>query len=299
MQIHEVTRPITEGILDTVKAIAQNPKSLISGQHLGTALDQAQRAEVQRNQGQLEKTTQLATQEWSKRLAGEWVQHAKSLATKTPPQSSIIKPGATAPGRPATGQMPASVANSAQGQKMQQAYGTPRGGIQGMQSDLEEAPQEYTTPGGIVVPGGTKTDVTPSGTGVPAVDPDQYKQQFLDWADKKIQSRIPGTRFIITGDQVRARADAKLDAALKNVLSTRDNVQANQTAVQQYLIQVAQVVREISDEQKSKMPPTPTVATGTNPFSDIVGDQQIQQIKSRLTNNPELVNIAKKILGIR
>lgn len=297
MQIHEVTRPITEGILDTVKAIAQNPKSLISGQHLGTALDQAQRAEVQRNQGQLEKTTQLATQEWSKRLSGEWAQHAKSLAPKTPPQSNIIKPGATAPGRPAPGQMPASVANSAQGQKMQQAYGTPRGGIQGMQSDLEEAPQEYTTTGGIVVPGGTKTDkstVTPSG-----VDPDQYKQQFLDWADKKIQSRIPGTRFIITGDQVRARADAKLDAALKNVLSTRDNVQANQTAVQQYLIQVAQVVREISDEQKSKMPPTPTVATGTNPFSDIVGDQQIQQIKSRLTNNPELVNIAKKILGIR
>ncbi len=47
-------------------------------------------------------------------------------------------PPATNPAKAAPGVMPASVASSAQGQKMQQAYGQPRGGIQGMQSDLEE-----------------------------------------------------------------------------------------------------------------------------------------------------------------
>jgi hypothetical protein len=40
---------------------------------------------------------------------------------------------------PAPGQMSASVASSAQGKKMQQAYGKPKGGIQGMESDLDEA----------------------------------------------------------------------------------------------------------------------------------------------------------------
>ena len=56
---------------------------------------------------------------------------------KTPPAKDTTPP-ATNPARAAPGVMPASVASSAQGQKMQQAYGQPRGGIQGMQSDLEE-----------------------------------------------------------------------------------------------------------------------------------------------------------------
>ena len=51
--------------------------------------------------------------------------------TKTPP--------ATNPPKAAPGVMPSSVSSSAQGQRMQQAYGQPRGGIEGMQSDLEEA----------------------------------------------------------------------------------------------------------------------------------------------------------------
>lgn len=56
---------------------------------------------------------------------------------KTPPAKDTTPP-ATNPAKAAPGVMPASVASSAQGQKMQQAYGQPRGGIQGMQSDLEE-----------------------------------------------------------------------------------------------------------------------------------------------------------------
>ena len=47
-------------------------------------------------------------------------------------------PPTPAPAKAAPGVMPSSVASSAQGQKMQQAYGPPRGGIEGMKSDLEE-----------------------------------------------------------------------------------------------------------------------------------------------------------------
>ena len=56
---------------------------------------------------------------------------------KTPPATDTTPP-ATDQDKAAPGQMPSSVANSEQGQKMQQAYGQPRGGIQGMRSDLEE-----------------------------------------------------------------------------------------------------------------------------------------------------------------
>jgi hypothetical protein len=56
---------------------------------------------------------------------------------KTPPAKDTTPP-ATNPAKAAPGVMPASVASSAQGQKMQQAYGQPRGGIEGMKSDLEE-----------------------------------------------------------------------------------------------------------------------------------------------------------------
>ena len=56
----------------------------------------------------------------------------------TKPSATFGKvPSATAPAKP--GQMPAGVAKSSQGKKMIKALGTPKGGIQGMQSDLEEA----------------------------------------------------------------------------------------------------------------------------------------------------------------
>jgi hypothetical protein len=57
---------------------------------------------------------------------------------KTQPATNTT-PTANNPAKSAPGVMPASVAGSAQGQRMQQAYGQPRGGIEGMQSDLEEA----------------------------------------------------------------------------------------------------------------------------------------------------------------
>jgi hypothetical protein len=66
-------------------------------------------------------------------------------ATALQQQVQGQKPSATFGKVPSTtaratpGQMPAGVAGSAQGKTMQKAYGKPRGGIQGMKSDLEEA----------------------------------------------------------------------------------------------------------------------------------------------------------------
>jgi hypothetical protein len=61
-----------------------------------------------------------------------------NVANPTAPTKTFGNvPSASTPAKP--GQMPASVANSPQGKKMRQAYGKPRGGIQGMKSDLEEA----------------------------------------------------------------------------------------------------------------------------------------------------------------
>jgi hypothetical protein len=65
-------------------------------------------------------------------------QLSQSGATAKTPAGADTTPPTTDQAKAAPGQMPASVASSAQGQRMQQAYGQPRGGIQGMQSDLEE-----------------------------------------------------------------------------------------------------------------------------------------------------------------
>jgi hypothetical protein len=136
-------------------------------------------------------------------------------------------PSSTAPAKP--GQMPASVANSPQGKKMQKAYGKPRGGIQGMPSDLEEAiptvkptvrpvgslasrsaqrnapattpaatttaPASATTPAPATTPAATTTAPASATTPAPAVAPANEKDLFKQLVQQAglAQTSAPGT----------------------------------------------------------------------------------------------------------
>jgi hypothetical protein len=131
--------------------------------------------------------------------------------------------------------MPASVAASRQGKLMLQAYGKPKGGIQ----DIDEAPQEYTTPGGIVVPGGTQTD--PKSLGM--ID-------FERWADQQLTTKISGTGQQIDLDAVKK--DTAVKAELDKVLPQIKKDPTNLAAVEQYFLIAMQAMQEMANMVKQK-----------------------------------------------
>jgi phage baseplate assembly protein gpV len=87
-------------------------------------------------------------------------------------------------------------------------------GQRNVKGTVKEAPQEYKTPSGIVVPGGAKTDATPA----PA---DDMKAEFIKWTDGNLASRDSSYNRITMAD-VRANVpgiaqelDRKLDVAVQ------------------------------------------------------------------------------------
>ena len=113
MQIHEVTQPITEGILSTigqdiksavggavdkVGAVLNTPGALTTGRGYGAALDKAERAQADR-------TLQQQTQQQAKKYTQGWINHIKASGVDPAAPTTRAEPG----------QMPADVAASAQG----------------------------------------------------------------------------------------------------------------------------------------------------------------------------------------
>jgi hypothetical protein len=137
-------------------------------------------------------------------------------------------PSATAPAKP--GQMSSTVASSKPGQTMQKVFGQPKGGIQGMQSDLNEA-----------------------ATMGPAAD--QYQAAFVQWSDAQLASKDPVTYRAITMKDVRALPglSAELDRALQAVVSARDTPQST-AAITQYLELAVAGVQARSQQLKNKAP---------------------------------------------
>jgi hypothetical protein len=174
-------------------------------------------------------------------------QKIKPIFTPDDNASTPAKPAV----RPKYGQMPSSVAASPQGQRMIQAYGQPKGGIQ---KKLNEAPQEYTTPGGIVVPAGTKTDpakTAPVATPATA-NADPYKQSFLKWTDSQLQSRDSRSNTITMADvrQNVPEIGAVLDKKLAEVLKARGTPQSAE-AIRAYLEVAIAGVQARSQELKN------------------------------------------------
>jgi hypothetical protein len=176
-------------------------------------------------------------------LAQQWKKHIKSQPKPKPAQANTsatssnwrqdaLKSAGAAFGqapaaRSAPGQMPASVASSAQGQRMMQAYGKPRGGIQG----IKEAPAEYTTPGGVIVPG------------VPTVD-------FERWADQQLTTQISGTQQKIDLDTVKK--DPAVKAELDKVLPQIKRDPTNLAAVEMYFFTAMKAMQQMANAVKQK-----------------------------------------------
>lgn len=269
MQIHEVTLP-SEHIGNLAKkagaGLAQAAQK--AGTRLASAGQKATAAVANKNvasgfiQGltgvdfprtyeQDPRALEQATRQRARQLAQQWIKQIKSqpksqfakdkssVANADWRQDALKSAGATfgqAPtARSAPGQMPASVASSAQGQRMLQAYGQPRGGIQ----SIKEAPTEYTTPSGIIVPAGTKTDPTYLET-----------VNFEKWADQQLTTKITGTGQKIDLDAVKK--DPAVKTELNKVLPQIQQDPTNMAAVEMYLLIAMKAMQQAANSIKQK-----------------------------------------------
>ena len=276
MQIHEVTRPITEGILKTIgqdikgavggaldkaSAVLNTPGALTTARGYGAAIDQAERAQADKYMQQYQQQLAQQTQQHAKKLSQGWANHMKAVG---------INPAAAPTPRAAPGQMPADFAASAQGQNTLLAYGQPRGGIQGMQSDnLKEQ------------------------TG-----PDTVIDQFRKWSDGQLTGRITGTRDQVSMNDVRQdpTENAKLDAILGRIAQKPDDA----AAVEEYFTTAMQAMQRISAEKRASLgiPRGATAATGEEILPRYVPPAQLEELK-QLAKNPQVAAKIKSELGIR
>jgi hypothetical protein len=242
MRIREIVKEGFFGDLKSVGSALKPSRSMGSGFVQGlTGADfsrQPKAASLER--ATAERARELA-QQWKKQI-GTQKKSAAAKSSATDPnwrQDALRSAGATfgqAPAaRPAPGQMPASVASSAQGQRMMQAYGKPRGGVQG----IKEAPQEYTTPSGIIMPAGVTTDPKSLGT----VD-------FERWADQQLTTQISGTGQQIDLDAVKK--DPGVKAELDKVLPQIKKDPTNLAAVEMYFFTAMKGMQRMADAVKQK-----------------------------------------------
>ena len=306
MQIHEITRPLTEGILGdlgnigrgvfqgaTGMEIPQSQASInktaasaaanLSAKGYGPGgADPADPRQKQTAQALStnwkDKLAQAkkdpAVKQYISQLAQGWAQEAKKVpaptapATTTPNQPTNVvpikpnQPTSTPAARANPGQMSAAVAASKAGQDLQKMFGQPRGGIQGMQSDLNEA-----------------------ATMGPAAD--QYREAFVRWSDAQLASKDPVTYRAIAMDDVRALPGlgAKLDQALQAVVSARDTPQSA-AAIAQYLELAVAGVQARSQELKNKAPEVATQALSSAQAN--LGS--VQQTLSQVGVNPRALS---------
>lgn len=296
MQIHEITRShIQEGIVGDIKkigsalagkgALGNIGRGFVQGA-TGTYWNRSSNLDPEVLDQQTRKRARQLAQQWEKKIKSQPKPRAQASATNQDWRQDALKSTGAAFGqapatpatRPAPGQMPASVAASAQGQKMMQAYGQPRGGIQG----VKEAPEEYTTPSGIVVPGGTKTD--PSSLGM--VD-------FEQWADQQLTTQISGTQQTIDLDAIKK--DPAIKAELDKVLPQIKKDPNSIAAVEQYFIIAMKAMQKAAETVREKEQPAPEA---TNPLSKILNDQQLQGLKN-LAQNPQTAAFLKQALGLK
>jgi hypothetical protein len=277
MQIHEITKKqLQEGVFDAFKTpdqIAAQAAQKLQAQGYGKRKPlpsvQDSVAAVQKNPAQ---------QQYIKGLVAQWQQSAPKTDPAVATTPGTTTPGAPKPGttplksrqptittggemltkgedgiwRDEAGELitnPKDVQELERRLKIQTTVAaqnkqmSPASGIKEATSGtVKEAPQEYKTPSGIVVPGGAKTDQTP------ATATTEYRDAFVKWAGEKLRTKDPATFQTITLDQVNSTPEIdikdELDRALAQVVATAGDPAKNTVAVNNYLtIAVAGVAR--------------------------------------------------------
>lgn len=290
MQIHEVTQPVREGLFDAFRkpeSVAADAAAKLTAKGYGPAF----KAPSDKWEDKYAKVLQdPGVKQYVKGLAQGWSRSAQAQAIKaTPTPSARANPG----------QMSAAVAASKAGRDMQKMFGQPRGGIQDMKSDLEEAPQEYITPGGIVVPSGAKTDKSTAAPQPAASRPtaqqtatDPIASTFVAWSDGQLASRDPITGQPITMDDVRTKfpdLNDRLTKFLGQIVKTQGTAQ-QVAAVEEYAKLAVSGIQALAQTSRNRAPQQRTTDLGVSP-------QQLASLRS-LGQTPAGKEMIIKQLGL-
>ena len=125
---------------------------------------------------------------------------------------------------------------------------------------IKEAP-EYTTPAGIVVPGGAKTAAP-----TPASTSSSYGNQLRDWAAGKLKSTEPNTGKPITLDDVEDNPGTKqqLTRLLTAINQSTGNPAELEKLIKNYLLTAVHGIQQRSAEIRATAPKaTPTAGRAT------------------------------------
>jgi hypothetical protein len=256
MQIHEITKKsLREGALRNIGS------GFIQGL---TGVDFSRQRQTD------DTALQRATQKRARQLAQQWEKQIKTQTKSAP--AAQAKPGATTPARPPTspasptaqksalpsitlgnqlltkgpdgkwrGETGAVIMDPIQAARIDKAYQAREYQKKQFQQTaiIKEAPKEYTTPGGIVVPGGTRTDPGSLGT----VD-------FEQWADQQLTTQITGTGQKIDLDTVKK--DPAVKAELDKILPQIKQDPTSTAAVEQYFLIAMNGMQQLANAVKQK-----------------------------------------------
>lgn len=252
MQIHELTRRRTdEGFLDSLKATGQTLKKGYQQGGIAGALKAGTNPQAQA-QAEIDVKVARETDAYAKKIAGEWKAQAdrlmaseKAAERKSPGGSSGAETNATAEvgrkiSRTRPGQMSAAVAGSRTGQNLRKIFGTPRGGLQDMDSDLEEAFGDL--PGAKPVAGNTEQ---------------LYARTFERWANDTLSTKERNSGKEINVNTVKTDYPEyvnQLKTALDAVVSSRANDVANQDAVKKYLVLAMKGIQQVAARLRAENP---------------------------------------------
>jgi hypothetical protein len=252
MQIHELTRRrVDEGFLDNLKATGQTLKKGYQQGGVAGAL-KAGTSNQAYAQAQSDVKVARETDAYAKQLASQWKAQADQFLAKE--RSAVTAKSATAPtgaetnataevgrkvSRARPGQMSAAVAGSRAGQNLRKMFGAPRGGLQDMDSDLEEAFSDL--PGAPTVGNTEKV----------------YAQAFERWANEKLSTKERNSGKEINLNIVKSDYPeyvAQLKTALDTVISSRANDTANQEAVKNYLVTAMKGIQRVAARLRAENP---------------------------------------------
>jgi hypothetical protein len=254
MQIHELTQRhrTDEGFIDNLKATGQTLKKGYQQGGIGGAV-KAGTSNQAFAQAQTDVKVARETDAYAKQLASQWKAQADQFLAKE--RSAVSTKSATAPAGAGTnatadvgrkvsrarpGQMSAAVAGSRAGQNLRKMFGAPRGGLQDMDSDLEEAFGDL--PGSQPAVGNTEK---------------VYARAFERWANEQLTTteRNSGKEINLnTAKQDYPELVSQLATALNAVTTSRADATANQEAVKNYLVTAMKGIQRVAARLRAENP---------------------------------------------
>lgn len=288
MQIHEITLArVNEGFLGD---LGQSFVSAAGGPDLGLGNPATQAASAAKGLASKgygpgrpkpsvkwedkykEISTEPAIKQFISSVAQGWVKNSAKFMqdfvpiTPNAPTTAKRKKPARAPswGTAKPGQMSSGLAGSKTGQNMQQMFGPPKGGIDNMQSDLEES------------------DI--------AAD-EKYKQTFIKYSDDQLATKVPGTGETITMDLVRSQHPdlaTKLTAALDQIVLSQGTA-AQASAIEEYVKLASAGVRAEAQRSKNQY--------GTQQTNLGISSRDLASLKA-LRRTPQGLAMIKQELGL-